>query len=89
MHYSLVIKLVTSLKIKTMKRLFFSAAIVFVFTSSITSCKKDYNCECRDGSTIETTTYPKTGLVDARNACKDRQSFWQNTTHPAAQCTIL
>ena len=72
-----------------MKRLLFSASIAAVFALGMTSCKKDYNCECKDGTTIETTTYPNTGLVDARNACKDRQSFWQNTTHPAAQCTIL
>jgi len=72
-----------------MKRLFFSVTVATVLALGTSSCKKDYDCECVDGSTIETTTYPNTGLVDARNACKDRQSFWQNTTHPGAECTIL
>lgn len=76
-----------------MKRLFFSTAVAAVLTLGMSSCKKDYHCDCKDttgsGSTFETTTYPNTGLVDAQKACKDRQSVWQNTTHPAAQCTIL
>ena len=76
-----------------MKRFFLSAALAAVFALGMTSCKKDYHCDCKDttgtGNTFETTTYPKTGLVDAQKACKDRQSFWQNTSHPAAQCTIL
>ena len=76
-----------------MKRLFFSVVILATFAISMTSCKKDYHCDCVDttgnGSAFETTTYPNTGLVDAQKACKDRQSVWQNTTHPAAQCTIL
>ena len=76
-----------------MKRLFLSATLAAVFALGMTSCKKDYQCDCKDttgtGSNFETTTYPNTGLVDAQKACKDRQSFWQNTSHPAAQCTIL
>ncbi len=75
-----------------MKQLFFSIATATVLMVSMSSCKKDYDCECKDtntGATFETTTYPNTGLVDAQKACKDRQSFWQNGAKPATQCTIL
>ena len=73
-----------------MKKLLVAASIVIAL--GMTSCKKDYNCDCRDtgtGKVFETTQYPNTGLIDARNACKDRQSFWQNTAKPATECTIL
>lgn len=73
-----------------MKKLVLAAAVLV--TLSMSSCKKDYNCDCKDTNTgiqFERTTYPNTGLVDARNNCKDRQSFWQNTTRPATECTIL
>jgi len=76
-----------------MKRLFFSATVATVFALGMTSCKKDYNCECKEttgnGATFETTNYPNTSLVDAREACKDRQSLWQNTSKPNTVCTIL
>jgi len=72
-----------------MKRLMIAGALTMLLTVGMTSCKKDYDCECRDGNVLETTTYPNTGLVDARNACKDRQSFYQNSSHPGAECTIL
>lgn len=45
-----------------MKNLFLStAAIAMLF--SMTSCKKDYSCECRDGNVLETTRYPNTILI--------------------------
>ena len=86
------IKLIKQLNKNSMKKLFFSTAVAAVLTLSMSSCKKDYNCDCKDtttGDRFETTNYPNTGLVDAQKACKDRQSVWQNTTRPAAQCTIL
>ena len=73
-----------------MKKLLVAASIVIAL--GMTSCKKDYNCDCKDSNTgvkFETTTYPNTGLIDAQKACKDRQSFWQNTAKPATVCTIL
>lgn len=72
-----------------MKKLLVAASIVMVL--GMTSCKKDYTCECKDGNgnSFDKQTYPRTGLVDARNQCKDRQSFWANTTTPSAECTIL
>lgn len=76
-----------------MKKLFFSASLATVLAFGMTSCKKDYDCECKEttgsGNTFETTSYPNTRIVDARKACKDRQSFWQNTTKPNTECTIL
>jgi hypothetical protein len=72
-----------------MKTLFVAASIAIAL--GMTSCKKDYTCECTDsnGTTFDTQTYPRTGLVDARRQCKDRQSYWANTTTPSAECTIL
>jgi hypothetical protein len=75
-----------------MKNKLVVAAATILVALSMVSCKKDYNCDCKDtntGERFETTNYPNTGLVDAQKACKDRQSFWQNTTKPATQCTIL
>ena len=92
MYNSLKFKLFNQLKQKSMKRLFLSAALAAVFALGMTSCKKDYVCDCKDSQTsvqFETTNYPNTGLVDAQKASKDRQSFWQNTSKPAAVCTIL
>lgn len=68
------------------------AAVVFM-ALGMTSCRKDYNCSCKEksgGVEFESTPYPSTSLVDARKNCKDRQSFWQNSgAKPAAECTIL
>jgi hypothetical protein len=92
MYHSLKIKFFKTIKKNSMKRLLFSTAVAAVLTLGMSSCKKDYVCDCKDSTTsvqFETTQYPNTGLVDAQKACKDRQSFWQNSTKPAAVCTIL
>jgi hypothetical protein len=86
------IKLIKQLNKNSMKKLFFSTAVAAVLTLSMSSCKKDYVCDCKDSTTseqFETTSYPNTKLIDAQKACKDRQSVWQNTTKPSAVCTIL
>jgi hypothetical protein len=73
-----------------MKKLLLALTVLITF--SFASCSKTYNCSCEDtnsGEEFETTSYPNTSLLDARSACKDRQSFWQNTTKPATKCTIL
>ncbi|MDB5228724.1 MAG: hypothetical protein JWN78_2917 [Bacteroidota bacterium] len=72
-----------------MKKLLLAAGIIT--SLGMTSCIKDYTCTCKDsnGNTFDKQTYPRTGLTDARKQCKDRQSFWANTTVPSAQCTIL
>lgn len=74
-----------------MKRLFLSATLVAVFALGMTSCKKDYTCDCKDGNgdNIENRTYPNTKLIDAKRACDERENAWKNTTEPAANCTIL
>ena len=75
-----------------MKKAILLAGVLLVVGTSMTSCKKDYVCDCKDSTTseqFETTSYPNTKLIDAQKACKDRQSVWQNTTKPAAVCTIL
>ena len=75
-----------------MKRLFLSATLATVLAFGMTSCKKDYTCDCKNSQTgdhIASNPLPNTRLVDARKACKDRQSALQNTTQPSASCTIL
>jgi hypothetical protein len=72
-----------------MKKLIVISSLLLAL--GFTSCQRDYTCSCKDGNgnEFDKQTYPRTGLVDARNQCKDRQSFWANTTQPSAQCTIL
>jgi len=72
-----------------MKKLIILTGVLIVM--SLSSCVKDYTCTCTDstGNKVDVQNYPRTGLVDAQKACKDRQSFWQNTTVPSAQCKIL
>ena len=72
-----------------MKKLLLAAGIIIALGT--TSCIKDYTCDCKDanGNTFDKQTYPRTGLTDAHKQCKDRQSFWANTTQPSAQCLIL
>jgi len=68
-------------------------AVTVLVALSMSACKKDYNCDCKETTgtqaTFETTSYPNTRLVDAQKACKDRQSLWQNTSKPNTVCTIL
>jgi hypothetical protein len=74
-----------------MKKLVLAASAIVILGMS--SCKKDYTCDCKEttgsGTTFESTNYPNTRLVDARENCKDRQSFWQNGPRPNTECTIL
>jgi hypothetical protein len=74
-----------------MKRLFFSVALLALVTLGMTSCKKDYTCDCKDGSNqqFDTQTYPNTSLTDAKRSCDARESFWRNNAQPSANCTIL
>lgn len=74
-----------------MKRFILSAAVITIFTIGMSSCKKDYTCDCKDGNgnTFETTDYSNATLVDAKRSCDERENVWKNTTQPAANCTIL
>jgi hypothetical protein len=57
-----------------MKRLILSAS-VFIAILGTTSCVKDWQCECTDGtSTNVVETYPNTKLLDAKKVCDGRQS---------------
>lgn len=74
-----------------MKKLFLSTAMIAVLALGMTSCKKDYTCDCKDGNgtKFDTQTYPNTSITDAKRSCNERENFWKNTTTPSANCTIL
>lgn len=56
-----------------MKRLILSAS-VFIAILGTTSCVKDWQCECTDGTfTNVVETYPNTKLLDAKKVCDGRQ----------------
>lgn len=66
-------------------------AVTVLVALSMTSCKKDYTCDCKDGNgdQFDKQTYPNTSLTDAKRSCDAREIFWRNSTTPAANCTIL
>lgn len=74
-----------------MKRFILSTVVVMALAAGMTSCKKDYTCDCQDsdGTQFDKQTYPNTSLTDAKRSCDARESFWRNSTHPDANCTIL
>jgi len=74
-----------------MKRIILTSAVVTLLTLSMSSCKKDYTCDCKDetGTQFDKQTYPNTSLTDAKRSCEARESFWKNGAQPGATCTIL
>ena len=76
---------------KIMKKVLLSTALIAIFAFGMTSCKKDYTCDCKDGNgtQFDTQTYPNSNITDAKRSCNERENFWKNTTVPAANCTIL
>ncbi len=74
-----------------MKKLFLSAVLAAVFAMGMTSCKKDYTCDCKDvdKNQFDKQTYPNTSLTDAKRSCDSRELFWRNGGKPGANCTIL
>lgn len=49
---------------------FLSLVSITVLVISFTSCKKDYTCECTDGSSTLTIEFEKTTKGEAETACK-------------------
>lgn len=74
-----------------MKKLFVALfAIGFIF--SMSSCKKDYTCECTfspDGSTSTTMTfdYENVKKQDAEDVCATQESLYK-LTDTAASCKL-
>jgi hypothetical protein len=68
-----------------MKKLLLVAAVA-AFT--MTSCKKDYVCTCKDNSTVDpedfTTKYSKVKKKDAEAKCTLLNTFWS----PDYTCTL-
>ncbi len=44
-------------------------AVMFVGVASMTSCKKDRDCECTIGGQTSVTTIPDASKSDAEDAC--------------------
>lgn len=68
----LILNIIHHLKLLAMKKLTF----IFAFTVLLgaTSCVKDWQCECTDGtSTNVVETYPNTKLLDAKKVCDGRE----------------
>jgi len=74
-----------------MKKLVFSALFGSVLLLGLTSCKKDYTCDCKtsSGDSFDKQTYQNTSITDAKRSCNEREDFWKNTTVSDANCTIL
>ncbi len=54
-----------------MKKLSFLLGVLFVASLSLTSCKKDWNCDCTvDGETETIATYTDVNKGDAKDACE-------------------
>lgn len=50
-------------------------SFVAVMTLGATSCVKDWQCECTDGTVTNVVeTYPNTKLLDAKKVCDGRES---------------
>jgi hypothetical protein len=65
-----------------MKKLFLSVAALAFIATSMTSCKKDYDCECKwtdpTDNTTETYTYQLKDVKkkDAKDACNAAGNAW-------------
>lgn len=68
-----------------MKKLILVTAIA---AFSMTSCKKDYTCECKDNSTVDpkdfSTKYTKTKKKTAETNCSAQNTLWS----PDYTCTL-
>lgn len=68
-----------------MKRCFFVLAVVLTVFSS---CRKNRNCTCSDGSTdLGTFSYTNVTRKEAKTFCQSNQTQYQ-TSYPGATCTL-
>ncbi len=52
-----------------MKKITLILGAVAFMSATLTSCKKDYDCVCKDGTYTETITYKDVKKKDAEDAC--------------------
>lgn len=70
----LILIIINYFKLSTMKKITL-LTILSIILLGVTSCVKDWQCECTDGtSTNVVETYPNTKLLDAKKVCDGRQS---------------
>ena len=74
-----------------MKKLI-SLAIIAGFVFTISSCKKDYTCECtydNAGTSLTTSTpYEKVKKSDAEESCTALQDEYYKVLDPEATCEL-
>lgn len=63
-----------------------ACSLVVIFGS--TSCVKDWQCECTDGTVTNVIeTYPNTKLLDAKKTCDSRASDLKKL-NPSISCKV-
>ncbi|MDQ3046008.1 MAG: hypothetical protein M3R27_00545 [Bacteroidota bacterium] len=68
-----------------MKKSIFIVAALAAF--SFASCKKDYTCVCRDGSTEYQRYTIRTTKSKSKDVCAEQEANW-NTAYPGVSCSI-
>jgi hypothetical protein len=76
---------VSKLKLLNMKKLFLLAFVAASFT--LTSCKKDWTCECKEGSTVDFTYTQKSTKASAKTWCEAWNTTYKVST-PAGSCAL-
>jgi hypothetical protein len=69
---------------KEMKKVLFIAAVGVI---SLASCKKDYTCACKDGSTTVATYTVHTTKKKSKDLCSENDASVK-VVYPSASCTI-
>ena len=60
--------------------------LIAFFAIATTSCVKDWNCECTDGTTTHVmATYPHTKMSGAKKSCSQVQ---QTINVPSVTCKV-
>lgn len=59
-----------------MKKLLLSVAAFALVASTMTSCKKDYDCVCTSGTDTETFKLKDVKKKDAKDACNTVGAFY-------------
>lgn len=70
-------QLINQINLSIAMKKFIAFFAMVAFAASVTSCKKDYTCECTDddGETFK-YEYKKVSKKDAEEACDASSSIW-------------
>ncbi len=59
-----------------MKKITLILGAVAFMSATLTSCKKDYDCVCKDSTTSQTITLKDMKKKDATSACDTYNALW-------------